>query len=172
MFCRFCGKQIEDDSAFCAGCGAAVGKAETPVKKEEVEEPFFAKEEPAPAQDLFFAEEKKPLPAGNPHMVGFGRALTGVILSFVAMMLYFVVCEVIFWAYCDEDYIAAFFLLLGAIALGVVAVVLGAKSIGTFKNAQGKKPIATLVLGIAALAEGAISLLLDAIILFPLLAVL
>jgi len=36
MFCRFCGKQIEDDSQFCSGCGKSQGAAsnsaqETPV---------------------------------------------------------------------------------------------------------------------------------------------
>ncbi len=168
MFCRFCGKELEDDSVFCGNCGAPVGKEKAPVKKEqEVVEPFFVKEEPAPVREPFFAEEK-PLPAVNPRMVGFGKALTGTILSFVGMVLFFIIFEIILWACCYDDYMAAFVLLLGTIALGVVSVVFGVKSIKTFKNAQGQKPIATLILGIISLAEGASCLLSCAIIFFPL----
>jgi len=164
MFCRFCGKELEENAAFCGNCGAPVGN-KTAEKSEKVAEPFFA--------------EEKPLPAVNPRMEGFGKALTGTILSFVGMVLFFVVCALIVGAeeynyYYDytyvreEDLIAALFLLLGAIALGVVSVVFGVKSIKTFKNAQGQKPIATLILGIISLAEGAGCLLACAIIFFPL----
>lgn len=166
MFCRFCGKQIEDDSAFCGNCGAAIEKEEEPVKKaEEVAEPFFA--------------EEKPLPAVNPRMEGFGRALTGVIFTVVAMVLLIYACVFIDGAQrynsyygmytSEEDVIAAFFLLMGSIALSIISVVFGAKSIGTFKRVQREKPVATLVLGIISLAEGALILFVNTILFFPLL---
>ena len=158
MFCRFCGKELQEDASFCGNCGAA-------VEKEAVAETFFA--------------EEKPLPIGNPRMLGFGRALTGTILSFVGMIFFCIACALITGAESydyfygrnyiyEEDLFASLAFVMGAIALGVISVVFGVKSIKTFKKAQGPKPIPTLVLGIASLAEGASCLLCNAILFFPL----
>ncbi|MBQ2768477.1 MAG: zinc ribbon domain-containing protein [Clostridia bacterium] len=168
MFCRFCGKELEENAAFCGNCGAPVGN-KTAEKSEKVAEPFFA--------------EEKPLPAVNPRMEGFGKALTGTILSFVGMVFFFIACALIagaetyeydyYYGYSysyvyEEDLIASLFFVIGAIVLGIISVVFGAKSIATFKRTQGQKPIATLILGIVSLAEGACCLLCNAIIFFPL----
>ena len=54
MFCKMCGKKIQDESRFCPYCGASVGKIETPVTTEEVvieqEEPEKQLVEEAPVQ--------------------------------------------------------------------------------------------------------------------------
>ena len=178
MFCRFCGKQIEDGSAFCAGCGAKI------EKEEKVAEPSVV-EEKKETEPFFFEEEKaQPIaPVANPRMEGFGKALTGTILSFVGMVFFFIACTLIagaetyeydyYYGYSysyvyEEDLIASLFFVIGAIVLGIISVVFGAKSIATFKRTQGQKPIATLILGIVSLAEGACCLLCNAIIFFPL----
>lgn len=159
MFCRFCGKQIEDDAAFCGNCGAA-------IKAEKGAEPFFSPATPTPA------------PVEGNRMEGFGKALTGAIFSFVSTVLFFVIVELMagsegynyyygYDVYYEENIIAAFILLFPAIALGVLSVVFGAKSIGTFKRAQGVKPIPTLICGIISLAEGALILLANVIVFFP-----
>ena len=95
-------------------------------------------------------------------MLGFGKALSSTILSFVGVIF---------------AVVAYFFALIGATALddsigaGVIAVVVcslpfliisfvqGLKSIGLFKRTVGKKPIATLILGINGTYTAAMGLL-------------
>ena len=166
MFCRFCGKQIEDDSAFCSGCGAKI------EKEEKVAEPSVV-EEKKETEPFFFEEEKaQPIaPASNPRMEGFSRALRGAIFAFVAMVIYFIAAEIALFAYYDDEIMLAVFLEGGSIALSILAIVSGAKSIATFCRAK-IKPIATLVLGIVSLAMGATFLLCEMIVFFALLAIL
>lgn len=76
MFCKKCGSQIPDNSAFCPECGAAVSAAQAEPKA--AEQPSNAPEAPAAK------------PAMNKHrligIIAFGAAALGVIIIFVAIL--------------------------------------------------------------------------------------
>lgn len=76
MFCKKCGSQIPDNSAFCPECGAAVSAAQ--AEPEAAEQPSNAPEAPAAK------------PAMNKHrligIIAFGAAALGVIIIFVAIL--------------------------------------------------------------------------------------
>ena len=76
MFCKKCGSQIPDNSAFCPECGAAVSAAQ--AEPEAAEQPSNAPEAPAAK------------PAKNKHrligIIAFGAAALGVIIIFVAIL--------------------------------------------------------------------------------------
>ncbi len=76
MFCKKCGSQIPDNSAFCPECGAAVSAAQAEPKA--AEQPSNAPEAPAAK------------PAMNKHrligIIAVGAAALGVIIIFVAIL--------------------------------------------------------------------------------------
>lgn len=76
MFCKKCGSQISDNSAFCPECGAAVSAAQ--AEPEAAEQPSNAPEAPAAK------------PAMNKHrligIIAVGAAALGVIIIFVAIL--------------------------------------------------------------------------------------
>lgn len=76
MFCKKCGSQIPDNSAFCPECGAAVSAAQ--AEPEAAEQPSNAPEAPAAK------------PAMNKHrligIIAVGAAALGVIIIFVAIL--------------------------------------------------------------------------------------
>ena len=156
MYCSKCGKEIDYDALVCRECEQAEQTAlvETPVS------------------------------GGNPRMRGFGKALTGVILSFVAVLF----SAVAYFASFTEamlkiirDYLggdpmvsdvgmAVLFVLMAIPA--VLAIVFGVLSIKTFTSvpAGQPKPIVTLIMGIYAIAESvsAASMFLASLQLFSL----
>ena len=156
MYCSKCGKEIDYDALVCREC----------------------------AQEEQAASVETPAGGGNPRMRGFGKALTGVILSFVAVL----VSAVAYFASFTEamlkiirDYfggdpmisgigIAVLFVLVAVPS--VLAIVLGVRSIKTFKAASAgqPKPIVTLIMGIYAIAESvsALSMFLASLQLFAL----
>ena len=76
MFCKKCGSQIPDNSAFCPECGAAVSAAQAEPK---------AAEQPSNAPEARAAK-----PAMNKHrligIIAVGAAALGVIIIFVAIL--------------------------------------------------------------------------------------
>jgi hypothetical protein len=155
MYCSKCGKEIDYDALVCRECEQAEQTASV--------------ETPA---------------GGKPRMRGFGKALTGVILSFVAVL----VSAVAYFASFTEamlkiirDYfggdpmvsdvgMTVLFVLMAVPA--VLAIVFGVLSIKTFKSAPAgqPKPIVTLIMGIYAIAESvsAVSMFLASLQLFSL----
>lgn len=143
MYCTRCGKQIDYDATVCNEC-AAREAAENAAKNSTVTNIF---EE----QGGFGVAHSAPIaPTGeNTRMRGFGAALTGVILSFVGLIF----CML---GGVDEE---AFGLIIIGIGMLIASMILGAISLGRFFSTkrEGKPvPIATLVMGIASLAEGGI----------------
>ena len=116
-------------------------------------------------------------------MDGFGRALASAILGTVASILmlvgFYIVLFALEFAVDDAGKLGLATLewsfILISVAPIVLSIVFGIKSIKTFSinKKEGKaKPIATLILGIAGLANGAIALLLAIITFFAITAVL
>ena len=98
------------------------------------------------------APNNPPAPQGS-RMEGFGRALTSTILGFVGYIVAAIAMGMLAAATEMEAagaMAAGMFFMFGAIALCVVSLILGIKSIKTFRTAA-VKPIATLILGITGL---------------------
>ncbi len=117
------------------------------------------------------------------RMDGFGRALASAILGTVASILmlagFYTVLFALEFAVDEAGKIAlavsGWVYIIISVAPIVLSIVFGIKSIKTFSinKKEGKaKPIATLILGIAGLANGAIALLLAIITFFAITAVL
>ena len=95
-------------------------------------------------------------PEGSPVMIGFGKALTSAILSFVAYILSLVSTGV-----AAEDGSIGVLIFL-ALPATVVALILGISSIKTFKaSIYSPKPIPALILGISGVVLSGIAALLD-----------
>ncbi len=71
MFCRYCGKEMPDDSSFCSSCGSKVDG--TSANKE----PRYTSYEP------YGAEPKKPSTLG-PVLLGMFLGILGVIIAVIA----------------------------------------------------------------------------------------
>ena len=101
-------------------------------------------------------------------MDGFGKALASTILGAVATVLVFICYYIIGVSFAGSlgvfGSVALLFAILGfvpaCIATSIISIVFGIKSIKTFANSKNNgraKPIATLILGINGLADGALS---------------
>lgn len=151
MYCTKCGKQIDYDATVCHECAASAKEPE----KAAAGGYGFADEMGytyAPAS----APQYAAAPVESTRMVGFGKALTATILGFVGY-IFAIVAFVLF-----ALPVGAIVLALMSIALGVVSLVFGVQSIGTFKrlkNGPGGSPIATLILGIAGTVFAGLTLL-------------
>ena len=170
MYCRKCGRWLEENQA-CPDCA-------------EVEVHFGADE---PIGEAYEEPRPAPVAQQGSRMEGFKGALTGTILGAIGYMLAFlgfIYAYTLFIGVSGEDMAGMemlFYLygvdmsqmmngipanVLGSLSacccviglgLGIPAIILGAKSIATFKrmkNAGKVKPIATLILGIVGLVMG------------------
>jgi hypothetical protein len=157
MYCSKCGKEIGYDALVCREC-------------EQSEARTALVEVLAPEQTSTESEE-------NPRMRGFGKALAGCIIGFVATIISVVVYMVgligIMTAWEAGSDIGQMTLLtllaeLLAIIPAIVAIVYGVRSIKVFKTTPTylPKPIATLVVGIHAIFFGGFALLYSGIFLF------
>ena len=142
MYCTRCGKEIDYNATVCNECLAK--EAAEKAAKESAATNIF--DEP----DGFSTAYTAPAASGeNTRMRGFGAALTGVILSFVGLMFCLLGSE-------DES---VFGLIIVGMGMLIASMILGGISIGKFVSTKREGlpvPIATLVMGIAALSEGAI----------------
>ncbi len=138
MYCIKCGKEILDErntTGVCKSCSDRI-----------VWQSIQNAAEPTNA----------PKHEGNPRMRGFGIALTGALVSVVGFILsVFMFLAVMIGLYYSDLFI--YVILIGALlAIPLIAalalpIVFGVMSIVKFVKAKDKKPIATLILGIAAI---------------------
>lgn len=97
------------------------------------------------------------IPAGNPRMFGFGKALASTILSFVAYIFSAITMGVATVEFSGATVV----LLMMTLGMAIPALVMGVQSIKTFTRAGSlnlPRPIATLVLGIVGTAITALDL--------------
>ena len=132
MFCTKCGKQIDYNSTVCNECARA-------------ENSFFDASQQYNTYPQPPIVEPTPEPKKGSRMVGFGGALTSAILGEIAAA--FGIIAFLF-SFVSGDLLGfcAFFV-IGAIVMGIIAIVKGAKSIKVFRESS-PKPIATLILGL------------------------
>ena len=143
FFCRNCRKLIEDNDDYCTECKALMYDRMRAIEK------VFT-----PATDT----------AGR--MVGFGKALAGVILASQAFL--WSCGALIFGAFATDDSVLGVSLAFWLVGLpfGIVAVVLGVKSIkhaARTRKGANKKSIPALPLGIVGTALGSFGLSLELI---------
>ena len=135
MYCKKCGKELDQEVELCEECKAK--EAEAPVA-ETPDQPVT----PAPAADY------------NPRMEGFKPALTGAIFATVSVILASVGGVLLYSGWFGA--IIGLLFIAAACVLGVPALILGIRSIKVFvhqKNAGQPVPVATLILGIATCCE-------------------
>ena len=81
-FCKYCGKEIEENVAFCAHCGAAQEAKEVEMVQESA-----ATVEPTPVQT---ATQYQAAPQQEPDKGGFGWGLLGCCVPIVGLILFLV----------------------------------------------------------------------------------
>ena len=176
MYCRKCGKMLEEGQTTCPDC-------------EEVEVHFGMEE---PVVEPYEEPTSAPVAQEGNRMAGFKPALAATIMGFIGYILAYVgflysyivfagvsgesmtgMLELMFPM--DENLmmdipvqtlsgLAAFFALVG-LGLGIPSIIMGAKSIKLFKQMknEGKaKPVAALVLGIIGLVMGICAVIISA----------
>ena len=139
MFCSKCGKKIDDRLIVCNECARA-------------ENSFF---DAAQLNNTYVAEPMPEKPKGS-RMVGFGGALTATILGDIAAA-FGMIAFLFSGGFASGDLlgVCAFFA-IGAIVMGIIAIVKGVKSIKVFREST-PKPIATLILGLAGIVGAALA---------------
>ena len=175
MYCTKCGKEIES-GIICRECLDA--ERDQVIKEEPAAEEIKTEPETVetveldetlwqPAYEALVVDA--PIePVNENSMLGFGRALASTIMGFIASM--FGLVAYIFAIYGDsitesdpETALAVLIavLILGVVftlPLGIISLVMGIKSITLFKRTLGKKPVATLILGIIGTYQAASAL--------------
>ena len=132
MYCTKCGKQIESGII----CDECLAKDQVIV-------------ESAPQKTYVVINNNEPR-ENEDRMLGFGKALSSTILSFVGAI--FAIGAYVFAMMGDmvgeDDGAGVIALVVCSLPFLIISLVQGLKSIGLFKRTVGKKPIATLILGI------------------------
>ncbi len=149
MYCSKCGKEIDYDALVCREC-------------EQAEQT---------------ASVEMPAGGGKPRMRGFGQALAGCIIGFVATLISVVVymagMVIVLNALEDGANIvrmAAILVLFEVLSIvpAIIAIVKGVRAVKIFKATPSElpKPIATLVVGIHAIFFGGFAILYSGIFVF------
>ena len=172
MFCTKCGKQIDYNSTVCNECARA-------------ENSFFDASQQYNTYPQPPIVEPTPEPKKGSRMVGFGGALASAILGEIAAAFGIIAFLFSVGGFVDAltaamlaDGAAAFeeiaflfnfvsgdllgfcaFFVIGAIVMGIIAIVKGAKSIKVFRESS-PKPIATFILGLVGIVGSALAFIL------------
>ncbi len=172
MYCRNCGKWIDDDAELCVDC------------KETSD--FFS-EEPSEEPSSVARGTSVGQAVEGSRKTGLGKALTATILSAISYFLIMFAAGLILGALEEyEEYVYYYefsmiefleyieiyeitlFCLLAPIGMSIPALIMGILSIVCFKrekNAGRVKPIVTLILGIVGLVLAALVIFLGLILL-------
>lgn len=175
MYCTKCGKEIDYDSMLCLECTAALAiqakQEREAVRPDDVSAPFInpvaaSKPDyssvdsiPVPTYTADFkAKEEAPKTEApqitmvvNTRKEGLGRAIISASLSLVNCFVFGLTIGLGAFGLSSGTVLAGSFL----IALSIFSLILGIKSIKTFKNVRRAgypAPIATLILGIVGVA--------------------
>ena len=144
MFCTKCGKQIDYNSTVCNECARA-------------ENSFFDASQQYNTYPQPPIVEPTPESKKSSRMVGFGGALTSAILGEIAATFGMIPFLFIFGGVASGAILGfGIFLVIGAIVMGIIAIVKGAKSIKVFRESS-PKPIATFILGLVGIVGAALA---------------
>ena len=177
-YCRRCGKQIETNAEYCEECRnqSIYGNGGTTQQQSRDYRPEQSYQQQSYQQQPCGRQDSRP-EENNGRMDGFGKALASTILGAVATVLVFICYYIIGVSFAGSlgvfGSVALLFAILGfvpaCIATSIISIVCGIKSIKTFANSKNNgraKPIATLILGINGLADGALSAFLMLLFVF------
>ena len=78
MFCKYCGAPLDNDAAFCTGCGAGVGESSRPAAQPAPAAPSYNLAGPTPTKVMVF---------GIIGLALCGTGIPGIILSAIALRL-------------------------------------------------------------------------------------
>ena len=149
MFCTNCGKPTEGDSTLCSSCIAAM-RAQEENKAPEVEiqnQPAPQANEATPIAETVYRYASEPAPSNQ--KLGLGPAIAATVISEVGAMLAYIFYFVALYAPVPGMLLSIFL----AGPMFVVSLILGISSIKCAKSAVGRKPIATLILGIVSVVS-------------------
>ncbi len=178
MYCTNCGKQIDYDSPVCVECArAAEARAKGGWQNgaqngayqqgggENTYESYYSFEPISP--DIFEAgqstaygtrraDQQPAAGNGGGHKLGLGRAIVAAVLAQLSAIFLSVFVE-------EEAAVLLTAMMLTSLPCAIVALCMGIASIRCFRNARRKGlglPIATLIIGIHAVANAGVALLL------------
>ncbi len=161
MYCKKCGKFIDYDADMCVECQQATAQS-APEQNTEV---VYAQ----PVQPIV---ESKPVEEGS-MTTGLGKSIASAILGFIGYIFAFVaimmLSEAVEYSYDTSGIIGgAVALFIIALGLSIPGLILGIGGMRTFfneKNAGRKKPIPTLIVGIAGMSLSALALFFNLLLL-------
>ncbi len=143
MYCKYCGKPTDNPEAICEDCAKQLTNTDNDNQQKSTVE----------------NKESK-----YTRMYGFGLGLASVILSVVDLIILSTMM-VFYWVPISK---VGFYVGLAIfIIIGILSMVFGFISIGKFKEARsnnGKKPLATLILGISGVSLSVLSFFLAVLI--------
>ena len=84
MFCKYCGKSLEDDARFCPSCGSSVNRLEEPEQTKQAEETAVPQNSKSDIENTQSAETQSSAPR-KLHVMG----LVGFILSCASFLIGF-----------------------------------------------------------------------------------
>ena len=149
MYCTNCGRPTNGESTLCSSCVAimrATGNNKVTVPATEFTNLPLDANSPRANE-----EQHETSSNASGAKLGFGGALASLIISNVGAYL----AAIFFVLSLFTPIVARVLSVLIALPMFVVSLILGIKSIKCFKNATGKKPVATLILGIAGVVSSA-----------------
>ena len=146
MYCKKCGKFIGTDAEVCDECKQ---KESVNASTQQAQYQQAQYQQPQYQQPLYKTQN-------NDSAINLGKAIAGVILSFIGFIFGLTVLE----GYSDTA------LVIGGLLLGlapcIIGLVFGIKSISNFKETsyiKSGKRIPTLIMGIASTAQAGLGLL-------------
>lgn len=174
MHCSRCGKEINYEATVCLECEAQANMNSSFYNAEPAQPTY---QQPVYQQPMYQQPVyAQPMMQGgaNPRMYGFGGALTSTILSVISWVFWMFSMLGVYGMFVGGG---ALFIIMTVITWGLctASIVLGAISIKKFNEARRNgqpAPIATLILGISGLADGALAALFSFIFFFALMALL
>lgn len=154
MYCNKCGRAI-DSGYLCNDCAI-----ESFTHTESNYSNDNSTSSTATESD-YYRDNLNPIPDPQNRMYGFGKALTSTILGQIA----FAIIYSSLYMFYNEDVYAV--IIVMTIPMVIVSMILGIKSINTFKSRKGNcvRPIPTLILGINGLVNAATTGLLQLVLL-------
>ena len=143
-YCTKCGRQISYDSPICVECVGAAKNASQQTSASPTQVPLYVQAFPQlsyqNSQPVINLRDDR---SYTSKMIGFGRALTGLILAFLS----FLIMLSIMGGHNDEEVLVWIFF---ALPMQIISLIFGIKSIKVYSNYPLAKPLPALILGICA----------------------